>query len=275
MATMVEWRGRVGQEWAKKADALDRLLGPTGNAGLQLLKPFSGKRVLDLGCGAGATALAMARAGAQVTGVDISTDLLARAKERDTAAEVQWIEGDAAQVQFAEPFDALYSRCGAMFFEDQIAAWTHLRGQLKPGAKAVVVCWRDASQNEWASVPLAAARPVLGAEKTQLAVSGAPGPFAWADPDRFVPIFENSGWSGLEYQPVDAAVVTEAGEDPDAVERGVAFAMHVGPLASRLANTPPEVREAVRAVLRADLAGRLVQGQVTLRSAAWVISATA
>lgn len=52
---------------------------------LDLLGDISGKRFLDLGCGSGRIARALARRGAGVTGIDISTALLAKARAAEYA----------------------------------------------------------------------------------------------------------------------------------------------------------------------------------------------
>src|SRR5947209_1553814 len=57
-----------------------------------------GQRVLDLGCGTGVVAITARRAGATVTGLDLTPELLAVAKENASIAEVDdivWKEGDA------------------------------------------------------------------------------------------------------------------------------------------------------------------------------------
>lgn len=58
-------------------------------ADLRLLGDVSGKRVLDLGCGAGANAVALARAGARTIAVDESPDQIGAARARIDAAEVK------------------------------------------------------------------------------------------------------------------------------------------------------------------------------------------
>jgi demethylmenaquinone methyltransferase/2-methoxy-6-polyprenyl-1,4-benzoquinol methylase len=65
-----------------------------------------GDRVLDACCGTGDLALADARAGGRVTGVDFSTEMLARAERK--APEFDWVEADAAALPFAdESFEAV------------------------------------------------------------------------------------------------------------------------------------------------------------------------
>src|ERR1700750_1160166 len=60
----------------------------------------SGARVLDVACGTGNTSLPLARGGAEVTGVDIATNLLeqARARAAAEALDITFEEGDAEQL---------------------------------------------------------------------------------------------------------------------------------------------------------------------------------
>lgn len=275
MATGSQWQGRVGQEWADKADALDRLLGPVGETALQALGAIDGKRVLDLGCGAGATSLALAKRGAKVTGLDISEDLLAKAKSRDTNGEVEFVLADASTYQAPAPFEALFSRCGAMFFDDEISAWQHLRTQMAPRTHAAIVVWCPAEENDWARIPLELARPVLGKEATRISPPNGPGPFAWSAPTHFSTVLESAGWSGVHWQEVQRDAVMETGDAEDPVERAVAFAMRIGPLASRLRGIDEATRERVRAELRQGFQGNFQGDKVMVSTSAWLIRAVA
>ncbi len=80
------------------------------------LKP--GTRVLDVACGTGNTAIPAAKKGAQVTGVDIASNLLAQARQRAQQAGVraEFREGDAEQLDFPDAsFDIVISVFGGMF----------------------------------------------------------------------------------------------------------------------------------------------------------------
>lgn len=57
----------------------------------------AGERVLDVACGAGQIAIPAARAGAQVTGIDIATNSIeqARARAQAESLKIQFDEGDA------------------------------------------------------------------------------------------------------------------------------------------------------------------------------------
>ena len=99
LASREDWIGRTGQEWAKRAEALDLLLGPAGDEGLRTLAARPGERILDLGCGSGASTAALAAAvtpAGLATGVDVSPDLVALARTRLESVEgTDLVEADA------------------------------------------------------------------------------------------------------------------------------------------------------------------------------------
>lgn len=68
-----------------------------------------GARVLDLGCGVGRELVALARLGMQVSGVDLSADLVARAQARLSAAELAGkVEpGDLLEPSLDGPFELI------------------------------------------------------------------------------------------------------------------------------------------------------------------------
>jgi ubiquinone/menaquinone biosynthesis C-methylase UbiE len=77
-----------------------------------------GMRVLDVACGTGNLAIPAARKGAQVTGVDIATNLLEQARQRAATQDLPatFEEGDAEQLPYPDAqFDLVMSMFGAMF----------------------------------------------------------------------------------------------------------------------------------------------------------------
>jgi ubiquinone/menaquinone biosynthesis C-methylase UbiE len=104
----------------------------------------SGTRMLDVGCGAGQIALPAARAGAQVTGVDIATNSLDQARTRAAAEglSVRFDEGDAEALPYPDAsFDVVVSLVGAMFAPrpDRVAA--ELVRVCRPGGRIIMVNW--------------------------------------------------------------------------------------------------------------------------------------
>src|SRR5215213_8523044 len=77
-------------DYPEVADRLIRGFGPTL---VEELKIHGGQQVLDIACGAGNVAIPAARAGADVTGTDITPALLERG-EIDAAAagvDIDWV----------------------------------------------------------------------------------------------------------------------------------------------------------------------------------------
>src|SRR5512143_382139 len=78
-----------------------------------------GQEVLDVGTGTGVVAITARRMGAKVTGLDLTPELLAQAKEGAKIAghdDITWHEGDAEALPFPDDyFDVVLSQFGHMF----------------------------------------------------------------------------------------------------------------------------------------------------------------
>jgi len=104
----------------------------------------AGCRLLDVACGTGNSAIPAARAGASVTGVDIASNLLAQARQRSAAEnlDIRFDEGDAEELPFPDhSFDIVVSMFGAMFAPrpDRVAA--ELLRVCKPGGQIAMANW--------------------------------------------------------------------------------------------------------------------------------------
>ncbi|MDQ2984688.1 MAG: methyltransferase domain-containing protein [Actinomycetota bacterium] len=120
-----------------------RRFAPIHDELVSSLEPAGGVRWLDLATGTGEIALRAARAGAAVTGADISERLLeqARAKGAAESLEVVWELADAQDLPYADgAFDVVSSSFGVIFAPDQEAVARELarvaRGRLG------LTCWR-------------------------------------------------------------------------------------------------------------------------------------
>ncbi|MFV0473847.1 MAG: class I SAM-dependent methyltransferase [Pikeienuella sp.] len=283
MAEIADWRGALGEKWARRSSIMERLLGPFGAAAMDRLGDIAGKRVLDLGCGGGASTLALARRGATALGVDVSPDLIRLAAMRRAAAKggarsAGFLLADAANARFGAPMDALFSQFGAMFFDDPGAAYAHLRRAMAPGGRLSIACWRAPKENEWAMLPLAAAKPHLPPQPP--AIRGAPGPFAWSIPEEsFAPMLARAGWRRVAWAPVDIEAELGAGMEADhggdRIAAAIAFAMEIGPLASRLRDAPEAARKKAEAAVAEAIRARAARGRVMAKAAAWVVTAEA
>ena len=93
-----------------------------------------GSAVLDACCGTGDLAIACARAGGQVTGLDFSERMLARARRKEPS--IEWVHGDLLALPFpAESFDAATVGFGVRNVTDLEGGLRELRRVLRPGGR--------------------------------------------------------------------------------------------------------------------------------------------
>ena len=263
------WNEAAGPTWADLQGPLDRQLAPLGRAAMAALAPRPGERVLDIGCGAGGTSLQLAQAiapGGDVTGVDISRPLLEVARQRASGiARLSFVEADAQTYPFETAgFDAVFSRFGVMFFADPVAAFANIRRALKPGGRLAFVCWRAPAENPIMTLPMAAALAHLPPPAPP--EPGAPGPFAFADPERVRTLLGAAGFADIALTPHNEKI---GGGDLDTV---LSLALKVGPLGAMLREHPDQ-RDTVIASVRAALAAHNGPDGVKLDSATWIVTA--
>jgi ubiquinone/menaquinone biosynthesis C-methylase UbiE len=103
-------------------------------------------RALDLGCGDGTTALPLARAGADVTGIDIAGNLVKAGNRRAAEAglsRLKFQEGDACNLEGvpADSFDLTLSVFGAMFAPKPFDVAKEMVRVTKPCGRIVMGNW--------------------------------------------------------------------------------------------------------------------------------------
>jgi ubiquinone/menaquinone biosynthesis C-methylase UbiE len=155
-------------------DLFSRFMQKDAEHFFQRLGIKAGTRLLDVGCGAGQLALIAARAGAQVTGCDISTNWLEKARARALAEGLQitFEEGDAESLPYEDDqFDAVISLIGAMFAPrpDRVAA--ELTRVCRPGGMIAMANW----------TPSGFIGQMFKAISKHIAPSGMPAPVLWGD----------------------------------------------------------------------------------------------
>ena len=108
-----------------------------------------GAAVLDVGCGTGRHSIELAKRGYAVTGLDLSSEMLARAAAKAQAenVNVEWIRSDATAFSFPEIFDAAICLCEGAFgllgqeddpIEQPLSILRNISRSLKPGGKAML-----------------------------------------------------------------------------------------------------------------------------------------
>jgi SAM-dependent methyltransferase len=267
------WNGPTGQKWAKHNSETDRNLSAAADAALKQAVAQPGERVLDIGCGAGVTSLLLAGEvgpGGHVTGVDVSQPMLALARSRTSARNIDFIEADAAVYPFLPQYDLIFSRFGVMFFVDPATAFANIRKGATKDGRLAFVCWRAVEENEWVSLPYAAARPVLPEQKP--VHPHAPGPFAFADADRLRGILSVAGFSGIAIEKFDGMM--ELGASPQ--EASFQVTQLMGPTARALRDADDATRaKAQEAVAQALAKVQTGTDDIRLGMACWLVSAKA
>ncbi len=122
------------QSWS--ADTYDthaRFVSDMAGAVLEWLAVRPEEQILDLGCGDGALMAQLVEAGAHVTGVDASKDLLAAAKKR--GLDVQLMDGEA--LEFENRFDAVFSNAALHWMVNGRNVIGGVHKALKPGGRFV------------------------------------------------------------------------------------------------------------------------------------------
>jgi ubiquinone/menaquinone biosynthesis C-methylase UbiE len=102
-------------------------------------------RILDLGCGTGIVARVLHErlgAAASVAGVDASPAMLAKA--RSCAPDVDWVDGDAAALPFADAaFELVLCQHMLQFVPERAAVLREVRRVLSPGGRFLASTWLE------------------------------------------------------------------------------------------------------------------------------------
>jgi len=133
-----------------------------------------GTRLLDVGCGAGQLALVAARAGAEVTGCDIATNWVERARVRAAAEglKVRFEEGDAESLPYGDAqFDVVTSLIGAMFAPRPSLVAAELTRVCRRGGTIAMANW----------TPGGFIGQMFKTIAKHIAPSGMPSPVLWGD----------------------------------------------------------------------------------------------
>ncbi|GAA3926533.1 class I SAM-dependent methyltransferase [Actinoplanes auranticolor] len=224
-------------------------------------------RVLDIGCGTGQTTREAARAAVHgsVTGVDVSAQMLERARRLSDEQGLRTITFQQADAQIhpfpPAHFDLCISRFGTMFFADPVAAFTNIGRALRPGARLVLLVWQDRDRNEWATAIRRALTPAAVPTR-------GPDPFSLADPAVTEGILAAAGFTDAGFTDVHEPVYY--GRDS-----ATALAAVLGLWESQdlLAGLDAEAAEQARARLRATLDAHATDSGVYFDSRAWIVTA--
>ena len=165
-------------------DVFSRYMEQDAESFYRRLDMAPGTRVLDVGCGAGQLALIAARNGAKVTGCDIATNWLekARARAATEGLSISFEEGDAESLPYRDgQFDVVVSLIGAMFAPRPDLVAAELTRVCRPGGTIAMANW----------TPEGFIGQMFRAIGKHIAPSGMPAPVLWGDPSVVRERFQN------------------------------------------------------------------------------------
>jgi ubiquinone/menaquinone biosynthesis C-methylase UbiE len=178
----------------------------------------NGSRVLDVAAGAGEQTLAVAKRignSGQVLATDLSPEILQFAASSAKLAgldnvQTQVMDGESLADLTSEPFDAVISRVGLIYFPDQQKALAGMKQQLRTGGKVAAMVYSTAETNAFFSIPVSIIRRRA---KLPAPLQGQPGPFSLGGDNKLAEVFAQAGFKDIEVETINAPVrVSSAAE---------------------------------------------------------------
>ena len=102
---------------------------------LNLLEPKKGEKILDLGCGTGQLTNLIASSGADVSGLDMSPNMINIAKKNYPS--LNFITADATNFNFDETFDSVFSNAVLHWIKEKEKVVKCVYNSLKKGGRFV------------------------------------------------------------------------------------------------------------------------------------------
>lgn len=173
--TMDALKSRLKSTWMSgDYDIFSRYMETDAHLFFRRIAVAPGNRMLDVACGAGQLALIAARAGVQVTGCDIATNWIERARERARAEGLvaTFDEGDAEALPYADAsFDVVASLIGAMFAPRPEVVAAEMKRVCRPGGTIAMANW----------TPQGFVGQMFKIIAKFIAPNGMPSPVLWGD----------------------------------------------------------------------------------------------
>jgi thiamine biosynthesis lipoprotein ApbE len=153
-----------------------------------------------------------------------------------------------------------------MFFSDPVAAFSNLRGALRPDGQLAMVSWRSAAENPFMTVAERAAAPLLPDLPPRR--SGSTGQFAFADQTRIQGILDESGWKGAHSETIDVTCAFPV----DALDTYLSL---MGPVGQMLTQQDEDLKHRVIEAIRKSFETYIVGANIEFTAACWMTRATA
>ena len=265
------WDGDEGDDWAEDWQRYDRAVAVYQRALVERASIARDADVLDVGCGNGETTRAAARAAADgsALGVDLSSRMLARAREVAAAeglANAVFEQADAQVHDFGPSrFDVVVSRFGTLFFADRQAAFSNIAASMRKSGRLAMVAWQDIEHNEWIK---AVRRSLAVGRALPSPPLGGPGALGLADPDGVRVVLTNAGLVNVQIESLHGQfwVGADAGD-------AFAFVQRTGMARGLLQGLDDSDRARALETLQQAIVAHETDDGVVFDSGVWMISA--
>jgi len=170
--------------------------------------------VLDLACGTGDLTKALSNKGCHVTGLDISSEMMAigREKCRYLSPKPNFVLGSAEQIPFPDAtFDAVTIAFGLRNFDHRARCLAEIRRVLKPGGQLAVLEFAVPRNRHWKKIYLFYFRHVLPLVGRLVGSGAAYGylvdsVLAFPRYEALCDEFRAAGFSAVRFQPYTGGV---------------------------------------------------------------------
>lgn len=138
------WDEETAQRYDTPGEGMfaDEVLGPTIDVLVDLV---GGGRALEFAIGTGRVAIPLAEAGVQVTGIELSTAMIARLREKVDAEAIPVVVGDMATADAGDGFALAYlvfNTISNLLTQDaQVACFRNAARHLVTGGRFVIELW--------------------------------------------------------------------------------------------------------------------------------------
>jgi ubiquinone/menaquinone biosynthesis C-methylase UbiE len=269
------WNGPQGHKWVNNNRLTDFMYQPLGDMTVERAALRPDERVLDIGCGCGTTTLKMAKLvapGGDITALDVSTLMLAVAREKTKSAAVpiKLVNADAETYDLGPAsFDVMFSQFGLMFFTNPSAALTNFHRALKPNGRIAFVCWRGPELNPWFVLPFEAVRnymPEMEAPNPDAPAS----PFSFASKEKVEDMLHDAGFVDMQFDSFETTIKMGDGSLQSCVDYVAAFN---GPVAAILRNADEATIPAIIETLRVAMEPYHTGKNLELAASPWIVTA--
>jgi SAM-dependent methyltransferase len=178
---------------------------------IEAANPQPGEHVLDVACGTGIVARKVAaHLGSKqgIVGIDLNPDMLrvARAKAQEEGLAIEWHQGRAEKLPFADAgFHLVLCQFGLMFFADRQAALAEIQRVLVDGGRVLLSVWQSLNHHPFY-------QKLHEVIEHRLGMSGVQDIFALGDASSLGALLTDAGFQQVEIEPVS---MTARFPDPD------------------------------------------------------------